>query len=218
MSSRWRRVLGRPWRGAQTLACRAVLGHGQLETDVQVHPRDLGLAAGLEGYAPSGWFWVRRALRDARITPADVFVDFGSGKGRVVSVVARHYPFGRVVGVEIAPELTAVACENLLRTRRKLRCPDVELVTADATEWPIPDDMTYAYLYNPFRGAVLRRVLSNIVHSLDRNPRPLTLIYANPMDADAVVATGRFRLVRSSRGFRRDIPHCTIAIYSSDGS
>lgn len=210
-----RRVAGRPWRDAQTLACRALFERGRLETDVQVHPRDLGLGDRFEGYAPSGWRWVHRALRGEPITRDDVFVDFGSGKGRVVGLVARRYPFGRVVGVEIAPELTTVARENLARAHGRLRCPHVELVTADATEWPVPDDMTHAYLYNPFRGEALERLLANIVASLDRKPRRLTLIYANPMDADAVLATGRFRLVRTSRGLRRDLPLYTIAVFHS---
>ena len=36
------------------------------------------------------------------------FIDFGSGKGRVL-LVASHYPFREVVGVEFAPELHQIA-------------------------------------------------------------------------------------------------------------
>ena len=50
------------------------------------------------------------------------FVDIGSGKGRVV-MLAIGYPFRRVIGVELAPELHAIAQENLSRFRgpRRLR-------------------------------------------------------------------------------------------------
>jgi Histone methylation protein DOT1 len=44
-------------------------------------------------YAPSSWLFLPRALRSLDVDSDDVFVDFGSGKGRVVFQAARH-PFG----------------------------------------------------------------------------------------------------------------------------
>src|SRR5271166_6630819 len=41
-----------------------------------------------------------------------VFVDIGSGKGRVL-LMAADYPFQRVIGVELLPELHRVAQANL---------------------------------------------------------------------------------------------------------
>ena len=40
------------------------------------------------------------------------FVDFGSGKGRVL-LVASHYPFREVVGVEFSPELGGLVVANV---------------------------------------------------------------------------------------------------------
>ena len=71
----------------------------------------------------SSWLQLRRALRGAAITIDDVLVDFGSGMGRMVYVAARHYPFGRVVGVEISQRFNDVALANLERARPRLRCP-----------------------------------------------------------------------------------------------
>jgi len=162
-------------------------------------------------YTPSGWFYVARGLRGAPITADDTFVDFGAGKGRVVIVVARRYRFGRVIGVEISPELVATGVENLERVRHTLRARDVELVACDAAAFAVPDDMTYAYFYNPFSGHTFERVLQNIVASLERRPRRLRLIYANPDNRltgprtceEAILATGRFELERRSRGIPR---------------
>ena len=123
-----------------------------------------------------------------------MFVDFGSGKGRVVYAAARH-PVKRVVGVEIAPGLTAIAQRNIERNRRRLRCQDIDLVTADAAEWEVPDDMTVAYFFSPFVGSVFSAVLRNIEASLDRAPRPLTLIYACPVLESEIAGGGRFKLV-----------------------
>ena len=74
----------------------------------------------------------------------------------MVYMAALNYPFGRVIGVEIAPELNAVARENIDRMRTRLRCQEVDLVTMDATQWQVPDDLTYVYMFNPFGGDVFR--------------------------------------------------------------
>jgi hypothetical protein len=39
---------------------------------------------GRVGYVPSGWLTLRRALPPREVTPDDVFLDLGSGKGRIV--------------------------------------------------------------------------------------------------------------------------------------
>jgi SAM-dependent methyltransferase len=154
-------------------------------------------------YAPSGWLWIKRALRGLGVGPGDVFVDFGSGKGRVVYQAARSFRFKRVVGVEVAEAFNAVARTNIEANRHRLKCRDVELVTIDAAQYPIPPDMTVAYFYNPFGGDVFRAVLRNIVDSLDRAPRRMYVIYANPLMADELLATGRFVLHAKTRGGHR---------------
>jgi SAM-dependent methyltransferase len=216
--SKARRVLGRPWRWFLTVTTRAIFARGQLDTGQRIGLDELGIdAPGREEYAPSGWLFARRMLRGCAITRDDVFVDIGSGQGRMVYMAARNYPFGRVIGVEIASELTAVARENIDRARPKLRCQNVDLVTIDATQWEVPDDLTYVYMFNPFAGDIFRQVLENISRSLDRRPRPLKLFYANPVHSSEVLATGQFEFVRTTRGLRRDIPLYRIDIFESKG-
>lgn len=166
---------------------------------------ELGLnAPGRVRYEASGWAYLRRALRRCEVGPTDVFVDFGSGKGRVVWQAAR-YPFGRVIGVEISAQLNEVAHRNLEENRDRLKCRDVELVTADATQFEIPDDMTFAYLYSPFEGQIFETVIDHVIESLDRNPRRLNLIYANPVMDKELRATGRFELRHVLKGIRPDL-------------
>lgn len=131
------------------------------------------------------------------ISPEDVFVDFGCGKGRMVLAAAMR-PFRRVVGVDISPELCAVARENVEQNRVRLRCPEVEVIAADATQLDVPDDMTVAYLYNPFQGAVFRQALERIIASLDRRPRRIRLVYLLPAMHEAVLETGRFHVVKTA--------------------
>jgi hypothetical protein len=150
-------------------------------------------------YLPSGWLDLRRALPRRSVRPTDVFVDFGSGKGRIVCEAAK-YPFARVIGVEISAKLNEVARRNIQQNRRKLACRDIELVTSDASEFEVPDDVTVAYFFHPFGGETFKAVLANIVESLDRNPRRLTLIYQLPLDENLILETGRFELARTPVG------------------
>jgi hypothetical protein len=69
---------------------------------------ELGVAAPDRlNYKPAPWFALRRALPRRSVTPDDVFLDFGSGMGRLVFQAALWYPFKRVIGVECPRGCTA---------------------------------------------------------------------------------------------------------------
>ena len=130
-------------------------------------------------YGPSPWRTLPRALRFLGVSDRDTFVDFGCGKGRVVHQAAKR-PFRRVIGVEISPALAEIARTNLATRRHQHRCPNVEIVVADAKEFPVPDDLTIAYFWHPFTGETLEAVLRGIIDSIDRHPRRVRLIYLGP--------------------------------------
>ena len=109
----------------------------------------------------------------------DVFLDFGSGMGRVV-IMAAKYRFRKIYGVEIARQLNEIARQNVRRALPRLKCRDIELITANAREFVIPDEATVIYFFNPFSGEVLTDVLQNIRASLRRRPRALRLICKIP--------------------------------------
>jgi hypothetical protein len=71
-----------------------------VETADIVDLADLGLDAPHRGnYEAGGWLDLVRVLRPGEVGPDDVFLDFGSGKGRILLVAAR-YCFARIIGVE----------------------------------------------------------------------------------------------------------------------
>jgi SAM-dependent methyltransferase len=152
-------------------------------------------------YVPSGWRSLPSALRHIPVSEDDVFLDLGCGKGRVVLQAAER-PFKRVIGVELSPELIAVAQENLHAVRHKLRCQNVELIQADITTWAIPDDVTILYAYNPVRGELFDAAMKAMIASYDRNPRPLYLLYRYPREHDALEGSGRFDLLRTITSWR----------------
>jgi SAM-dependent methyltransferase len=195
-------------------ATARVLGGGYEATSGRVSLESLGLAHPERvSYTASPWWLLRWLLPRSAVKRSDVFVEFGCGKGRVVVDAARRYHFKRVVGVELSPDLSAVARDLVARERSRLRCRDVTIETADADEYRVPDDMTHAYLYNPFNGATFQRTCANIVASLDRAPRPLRVLYLNPADHDTLMMTGRFRLLRSVRTTR--LSRVSAAIYEA---
>jgi SAM-dependent methyltransferase len=174
-----------------------------VDTYEQVALRELALEHPERGpYEGTGWRVLRRMLAGSPVTPADVFLDLGAGKGRVVLQAAR-LPFGRVIGVELAPQLAEVARRNVARMGDRLVCRDVQVVTADAAEYRVPDDVTVAYLFNPFTGATFDRALDNLFASLDRRPRPLRLVYVHPTEHARLMARPRVRLARAVATPRR---------------
>lgn len=152
-------------------------------------------------YEPSAWRTLRRVLPPDEVCADDVFIDVGAGKGRVVIEAATHYDFGRVMGVELSPELASVARANV-SAASSLRCHDVEIAVADATQFRIPDDVTVIFLYNPFRGMTFEHFLGCVLASLNRRPRAVRVVYRTPFEHDRVVRTGRFHLVREHRPLR----------------
>jgi SAM-dependent methyltransferase len=210
--TRWLRY--RYEAGMRRLA-RAALGVGDLDTDGVLFLEQVGLAApGRVQYQPSGYSWLWRGLRGLPITSEDVFLDYGCGKGRVVIQAAQRYPFGRVIGVDISEDLVRVARENLARARPRLKTTEVDLLVADAETWPLPDEVTYIYMYRPFKGELFKTVMRRVVESLERRPRRLTLVYAYPEQDELVLATARFRRIRTSRGLDKR-PHHSVNVYVS---
>jgi SAM-dependent methyltransferase len=165
-------------------------------------------------YEASGWTYLPRVLRPWEVSDDDVFLDLGCGRGRVLYMAARYYRLRRIVGVDISAELTEHARLNIEQRRERLRTQEVEIVCANAREWTVPDDVTLVYLYFPFSGETWKAVVGNLVASLDRSPRRMRIFFAAPKQTDALLATGRFRLLRTSRT-PGDYVMSRIAVYES---
>jgi cyclopropane fatty-acyl-phospholipid synthase-like methyltransferase len=125
-------------------------------------------------YAAMNYASVNRVLDHLELAPSDVFVDIGSGKGRVLCCAARHR-VARVVGVDLSAEFCEQARRNALRTRGR-RSP-IEVNNAFADEFDYSECTVY-FLFSPFGEDTLRRVLAKI-HK-DRDGRPVRFAYANP--------------------------------------
>jgi len=167
--------------------------HGVNTTSATVSWRDRLLGVFHSAYQPT-----EPALFDQMLSavPADAtgftFIDLGSGKGRTL-MMASEYPFQRILGVELLPELNRVACENLQKYKSdKPHCFAMESVCTDARDFQFPDEPLLVYLFHPLPEAGFRRVLGNLEASLKRKRRPVFVLYHNPLLDHVLLASPAF--------------------------
>ena len=146
-------------------------------------------------YADSGGQPLDRLLAALPLAPGDAIVDFGCGKGGVLISLSK-YPFAKITGVEISPELAAIAERNL----RKLNIGNVRIECCDAADFRELDEYNYFYFFDPFPCAVMEAVLNNIEDSISKNRRKVTLIYLNPYCHKTIE-------MRSSFFKEKELPH-----------
>ncbi len=166
-------------------------------------------------YEPLPWQLIRRGLDGLALTPRDVFLDYGAGKGRALLMAARRGP-RRVVGVELLEPLAAAAERNARTAARWLRCP-VEVHVADATTWAVPDDVTVVYLFNPFFGSVMAGSQARLRESLGRRRRGLRVLYARVKSQPDLFAPCAWltRTATLDAGVFRDL---SLEVYSTKGA
>lgn len=108
------------------------------------------------------------------------FVDLGSGKGRTL-LMASEYPFRRIIGVEILPDLHQVAQENIAAYRKSTAGIRIEAVCMDAADYKFPEGPLVVYMFNPLPEACLRGTLQHLENPLSQVPRAAWIVYHNPL-------------------------------------
>ena len=140
-----------------------------------------GAAAGA-GYQPTDPELFHAMMRQLDIDFSRfTFLDLGSGKGRAL-LLASGYPFRRILGVELLPELHRIALANIANYRsERQRCALIESVCEDARDFDFPPEPLVLYLFNPLPEPALRSVLDRFSASLAEHPRDAYVLYANPI-------------------------------------
>jgi trans-aconitate methyltransferase len=162
---------------------------------------------GNHDYAPTSMSSFRKFIDALNLEPdTDVFVDLGCGKGRVL-VMAAQYPFKRIEGVEISATLADQARRNIAKACGPRECHTIEIWNGSAHLYPLPSDASVIYVFNPFHGAVLERVLEMIHQSLILNPRRIRVIYNNTIHFQKIAANYPWLRAYWNFSFEHD---CTI--------
>lgn len=126
---------------------------------IEPPPPDVALPAGAVPYLPCGVDEILAMLRDVPLDENDDFVDLGAGLGRVAMLV--HLVSGaRTRGIEIQPHLVEAARASAQALR-----VDVNFALGNVVDCEL--DGSVFFLYAPFNGALLARVLAKL-HELSR--------------------------------------------------
>src|ERR1035438_1900913 len=145
---------------------------------------------------------------------AFMFVDVGSGKGRAL-LMASEYPFRKILGIESIAELHRAAEDNIrvwqspAQPASTQRCRQIEAVLADAREFEFPEEPQVLYFFNPLPERAFSEVIERLTNSLARAPRPLWIVYHNPLLE---------RVLRRSAAFSRVDGTEQFAVYCSNSS
>jgi SAM-dependent methyltransferase len=134
---------------------------------------DTGPAVISISWQPTFYGTLEKIIRSLKLTPDDVFVDVGCGKGRVVFFVARQR-LKKVIGIDVDPAMIGGAMKNLRRYRGG-RTP-VEFVRADVLQYDLSEG-TIFYFFNPFKMEIFVQVIKNIKDSLATHPRAVRIVY-----------------------------------------
>ncbi len=105
------------------------------------------------------------------------FIDIGSGKGRAV-FVAEFCGFRKLTGVELDPELVFESRQNSKRYRMRQSESEILFHAANALEYRFTDEPTVFFLFNPFNGEVLRKIIRRIKASTKSQT---LFVYMNPV-------------------------------------
>jgi SAM-dependent methyltransferase len=113
------------------------------------------------------------------------FIDIGAGKGRGL-LVASEFRFRKVVGIELNPELAAIARANVdLWTAAHAadstapQLAPIEILEQDALDYEFPSMPTVLFLFHPFEAPVLRQLLRRIETQFAKRLDTLDLLYVN---------------------------------------
>ena len=120
------------------------------------------------------------------------FIDVGAGKGRGL-LVASEYSFRKVAGIELNPEMAAIARQNVERWKRAhsedptaARIAPIEIFEQDALEYDLPGSPTLLFLFHPFEAPVLKQLLRRIETQFANRPGTLDLLYVNAECANVI--------------------------------
>jgi SAM-dependent methyltransferase len=136
------------------------------------------------------------------------FIDLGSGKGRAL-LMAADFPFRRIVGVELLPGLHRVAQQNIGKYKSdSQKCIAVESVCGDARKFAFPPEPTVLYLFNPLPEPGLIEMVARLERSLRESPRPVYVLYHNPLLESIFSGSAILRKISGTRQY---------SIYASGG-
>lgn len=112
--------------------------------------------------------------------------DVGCGKGRVL-VVAAHYGFTHITGIDFAKELCEEANRNVESIKADFPAVNFKIIWDDVLRTPLTANDKVFFLFNPFDKEIMEKFVEKAERSLKDHPRTIYFIYVNPGHADVLL-------------------------------
>lgn len=140
-------------------------------------------------YMPASYDLLEDAFSQLPMRSFRHFIDIGCGKGRALCVAA-HFSVSKLTGIDFSKEFCLAAKHNLEKTRQIIPALAYQVYNNDAFYFEIPDDVDCIFMFNPFDEVIMSGVVQNIAASMERAPRKLTVVYANPLEKQLLLNDG----------------------------
>lgn len=106
-----------------------------------------------------------------KITPSDILVDVGCGKGRVINYWLSKGHRNKIIGLELDPSVAAQTAKQLRKWT------NVTIVPGDAVH-NLPQEGTIFYFFNPFSELKVKQFQKRMLELFHN--KPVTIIYYRP--------------------------------------
>ncbi|HUZ58927.1 MAG TPA: class I SAM-dependent methyltransferase [Hanamia sp.] len=141
-------------------------------------------------YQGSNYFILEKAFEYLKNENANNnILDFGSGKGRIL-VVAAHYGFKNITGIDFSASLCREADYNIEKIKSFFPTTNFKVICGDAINYTIENDTNVFFFFNPFDEVVMLQVVKNILSSLKQNLRKVYIVYVNPLHKEIFLSAG----------------------------
>jgi SAM-dependent methyltransferase len=141
-------------------------------------------------YQPVNFYTVHRLFEHLNEEDkTSCFADIGCGMGRLLAVAAAS-GFKKVYGVDLSPTMVKDAEIQATYLQQYYPNTQFEIHEAHAAEYSIPDEVEVIFLFNPFDHTVMDPFVMHLKTQLLSNPRPIKVLYANPVCKDVWLNAG----------------------------
>jgi SAM-dependent methyltransferase len=141
-------------------------------------------------YEAVNFFLLEKLLENFRkLSLTTSIVDLGCGKGRVL-VVAAHYGFIDITGIDFALELCQEAERNMEKVKSKFPQIQWNIVNSSVEEYDIMPRDSVFFMFNPFTEEIIRIFLIKLEKSCQKHPRTTYFLYASPQYKELLTNNG----------------------------
>lgn len=130
-------------------------------------------------YEPTPYQVIERLANSGYITKRDKIIDYGCGKGRVDFYLGFQTK-AKMIGIEYDERLYNVAKKN---QETAISANKVNFININALDYELEQNVTGAYLFNPFSTKILKVVIEKILKYVLLNQIEFKLFFYYPSNS-----------------------------------